>query len=184
MSSTSCAIRARRHRCDTPDAPCAQPHPPPRSTSLVPPRSVNTGECSRAVASKPRSRGRSVSAVDRSIRSATSSTESCSKRVPRSLTSAAWFAASLPVGQRAGHRYRQLTQRDHPGHQIADVGGRAVVDVRVRASARMAAKISVAVDRIRSGPLRSKPSSAVTWCQPLPTSPEHVGVGRRRRRRR
>ena len=39
------------------------------------------------------------------------------------------------------------------------------------ASARTAANTSVAVDRIRSGPLRSKPSSAVTWCQPLPTSP-------------
>ena len=37
--------------------------------------------------------------------------------------------------------------------------------------ARMAARIKVTVDRMRSGPLRSKPSSEVTCRQPSPTLP-------------
>ena len=49
-------------------------------------------------------------------------------------------------------------------------------DSGARPSARIAAKSSGPVDRIRSGPLRSKDNSEVTWCQPLPTSPSTVGI--------
>ncbi len=52
------------------------------------------------------------------------------------------------------------------------VASSASVDAR-RANAASSGK----VDRIRSGPLRSKASSAVTWCQPAPSSPSSMSPG-------
>ena len=134
----------------------------PRSTSLVPPRNVKRGECSRAVASRPRSRPdvrrpriKAVDQVGHQLHRVLfeAGAEILDQRGPA--------RGVLSVGKGAGHRHRQLAQRDHPGHQVAQFGGRPVVDV-APANARTAENTSVAVDRIRSGPLRSKPSSAVT----------------------
>ena len=102
----------------------------PRSTSFVPPRSVNIGECSRAMAS--RSRSRRVCAD-----SAPTAVDEIGHQFHRLLLEAGAeildqsgpVGGVLAVGQVARHRNRQLAQRDHAGHQVAHLGGRPVVDL-------------------------------------------------------
>ena len=157
----------------------------PRSTSFVPPRSVNNGECSRAVASSPRSRSACGDrASTPSIRSAATSTDSCSKRVPRSLTSAARLAASSPVGQARGR------PTSTAGAATIMRAIRSPTSAAVRSStscspsARTAAKTSVAVDRIRSGPTAFEAQLGGDLVPAVADLAEHVGVGDERRRRR
>ena len=102
----------------------------PRNTSLVPPRRVNSGECSRAVANSSASRSASgVRRSTRSNRSAANSTESCSKRVPRSFTSAARVAASSPPASARATEIDSWRKRDHPSDEFTHRRGGSVVDI-------------------------------------------------------